>query len=231
MQALCAATMEALNMAAPCAAVPTDNAASLAVVQKAGAKALSLDLPVHATQLPEGRLGPALTPMSTCDLQMSPTSPFSPGCFSFAGAGTAPMSCTSPAGGNFAVAAAPFVDSAVTAQLRGQMPFSPCQSPMTPGTEIRRNARSFGIPLSLEPRIGDVGVPIPVRTNSGMVYAPSPTTASSATFASGVSTAAAPLPSVGPGGVIDFSTVGPRPFVTPLSAGLRIARTGGVGGA
>eukprot|EP00930_Biecheleria_cincta_P024957 TRINITY_DN17812_c0_g1_i1.p1 TRINITY_DN17812_c0_g1~~TRINITY_DN17812_c0_g1_i1.p1 ORF type:complete len:256 (+),score=23.98 TRINITY_DN17812_c0_g1_i1:175-942(+) len=49
-------------------------------------------------------------------------------------------------------------------------------SALSPGGAIRQNAASLGIPLDL--RYGhDVGVPIPVRTSSGMVVAPSPVVA------------------------------------------------------
>lgn len=109
----------------------------------------------------------------------------------------------------------------------------PPMSPSTPGTEIRKNATNFGIPLSLQPLVGEVGVPIPVRTNSGMVYAPSPTAANSASFATGFSAAVSANASAQQASVntTNMPIAGNRPFVTPFSAGLRVARTGGVGGA
>lgn len=68
-------------------------------------------------------------------------------------------------------------------QSPGAMPQSPGpRSPgfgmaaLSPGGAIRHNATAFGIPLDL--RYGhDVGVPIPVRTSSGFVVAPSPVVA------------------------------------------------------
>merc|ERR1740116_774764 len=51
---------------------------------------------------------------------------------------------------------------------------------MSPGAEIRRNAASFGIPLSLETAPGELPMPLPVRTNSGAIVAPSPVARGSA---------------------------------------------------
>jgi len=48
------------------------------------------------------------------------------------------------------------------------------QAAMSPGAEIRRNAASFGIPLKLQSQPGEVVMPLPVRTASGAVLAPSP---------------------------------------------------------
>lgn len=240
--------MEPIACAAPCSA-QIDNAASLAVVEKAGAKALTLDLPPLAFQAPEGRWGPGLTPMSACgDLMMSPSSPFtpfSPG-FSFAGVTSAlspVMSSTTPAPNGFSLGPFTNPNGATNSAVYTMPPVA--MSPCTPGTEIRRNAANFGIPLTLE----QVGVPIPIRTTSGMVFAPSPTTATSSIMTTGVAPAAAgpavgavaqvpAAPAVMPMAVTHvpvvqgvMPTAGNRPFVTPFSAGLRVTRTGGVGGA
>lgn len=195
--------------------VQSGNAASLAVVQKAGAQALSLslDFPGYPTQMPECKYGPGLTPMSTCD----PTSPWqprpiecpmSPG---FAFSGTSPYSpglsvsinsaglsssinstgltfATMPQQAYFSapVATAPPSLAAVAPQQIRTQPWPMSpMSPCTPGAQIRRNAASFGIPLNVQPVVGEVGVPIPVRTTAGKVFCPSPTAASSASALSG----------------------------------------------
>jgi len=247
--------------------VQADNAASLAVVQKAGAQALSLslDFPGFPSQFPECNYGPCLTPMSTCDptspgfsagLPFSGMSPYSPGLSASINSAALSSSinstgltfATMPQQAYFSAPVAtapPSIAAMAPQQMRTQpWPMSP-MSPCTPGTQIRRNAASFGIPLNMQPVVGEVGVPIPVRTTTGRIFCPSPTAASSASVLSGfarateVPVAAEVRPTqVFPGFNLtavpgNIPTAGNRPFVTPFSAGLRVGtgRKGGVGGA
>lgn len=207
-------------------ALPADQVASLAVVEKAGALALSLELPPEAQfAQPEVRFGPCLTPLSACDPQMSPHSSYSPGfCYSAQSpAARSPYIYSNPSTpvlfASKSTAAQPaksliaLSPGTPGAEIRspGLIAVSPSPTRVearTPGSEIRRNAEKFGIPLSFQRMDGELAVPIPVRTTSGLVVAPSPTSR-------------APPSVSAPGATDGLPTVDNRPFVTPLSAGLR----------
>lgn len=208
--------------------------------------ALPLELPGLSAlpqQYPEGRFGPCLTPMSACDVQMSPTSICSPG-FGMSSTYTGfsissplatpcleamsmaspvrvePMSMASPARlENIMSIASPSQrwSSAAT-------PFNtPVNMPVTPGTEIRQNAASFGIPLSLQPVGGEGAVPIPVRTNAGLVFAPSPTRRRDG-YASFASTLETVLPA-GTTTIVSQGTSATMPAMMPQQLAPRLVST------
>merc|ERR1719491_433461 len=97
---------------------------------------------------------------------------------------------------------------------------------LSPGTEIRQNAATFGIPLSMQRAAGELVLPVPVRTTSGHVVEPSPMSRSAAVVAAdaalhamrAVATPATYNTANISGGL---PAAGNRPFVTPFSAGLR----------
>ena len=140
--------------------------ASLAAVHNAGA--LSLELPKTE------RLGCEASPVSS-PMAMSPwatsteacTSPWSPVTPSVQWPSTkaiaAPMRNTA-----VVPATSPFFPSPATPQGRLQPNYAAAamhQSPaMSPTSEIRSNAVSFGIPLQTD--MGKVGAPLPIRTMS-----------------------------------------------------------------
>eukprot|EP00408_Alexandrium_pacificum_P030459 CAMPEP_0171270186 /NCGR_PEP_ID=MMETSP0790-20130122/60577_1 /TAXON_ID=2925 /ORGANISM="Alexandrium catenella, Strain OF101" /LENGTH=206 /DNA_ID=CAMNT_0011739011 /DNA_START=21 /DNA_END=641 /DNA_ORIENTATION=+ len=87
------------------------------------------------------------------------------------------------------------------------MPVGTTQMAMSPTTEIRQNAVSFGIPLNVG--YGDIGAPLPIRTHSGVLLAPSPTSRSNG---------AAPVlpPTIAAGALSSVQTI--RAVATPLTA-------------
>mmetsp|Transcript_109395 Transcript_109395/g.172439 ORF Transcript_109395/g.172439 Transcript_109395/m.172439 type:complete len:203 (+) Transcript_109395:56-664(+) len=191
----------------------SDEAANLEVVRKAGAAALSLELPFHMEAMGAGERendvfkGTCLTPLPSpvSEPDVSPSASLSSPGFHVSGSfsrwGTASLSPM------------PRTEKVSFGSIQAL-------SPSTPGTTIRTNAASFGIPLSLQPMVGEIVVPVPVRTPSGRVVAPSPmnrlnSVAPPATFS---------MPSTT--GTVQMMN-GSYPFVTPFSAGLRGARGGG----
>jgi len=148
--------------------------ASLAVVHNAGA--LMLELPK-----PE-RLGCEASPISSpmavspwaasTEACNSPWSPVTPAVqWSSTKAVAAPLRNIA-----MAPASSPFFPSPTTPQglQPNYAPPAMHQSPaMSPTSEIRSNAVSFGIPLQTD--MGKVGAPLPIRTMSGILVAPSPT--------------------------------------------------------
>lgn len=143
--------------------------ASLAAVRTAGA--LSLDLPK-----PE-KLSHEASPV-TSPMDMSPWATSTQACNS-------PWSPVTPAvqwSSTRPVASNPFFPSPVTPQERPQPNYAAGvmhQSPtMSPTSVIRSNAVNFGIPLQTD--MGKVGAPLPIRTMSGILVAPSPTARGSA---------------------------------------------------
>lgn len=218
--------------------------ASLAVVQKAGV--MSLDVLGSQQHTGAKQFGSDRTPMSTTDVSMSPVTPQNSNVgFGFS-TGLSPMPSPCPfspvmspdavqksmqksvqvgqnaTSGNYAVKAerAPMCFASAGTPVAGVQALSP-------GTVIRQNAATFGIPLSLQPAAGELMIPIPVRTTSGHVVAPSPISRGTATAAAGAAAdfmAAAARDSTGVQAVNAagrLPTAGNRPFVTPFSAGLR----------
>mmetsp|Transcript_112453 Transcript_112453/g.223460 ORF Transcript_112453/g.223460 Transcript_112453/m.223460 type:complete len:216 (+) Transcript_112453:82-729(+) len=151
--------------------------ASLAAVRNAGA--LSLDLPkpewLGREALPETSpmaMSPWATSTEACN---SPWSPVTPAVSAKAVGTQMNNTAVVPAG-------SPFFPSPTTPQGRPQPNYAASvvhHSPaMSPTSEIRSNALSFGIPLQTD--MGKVGAPLPIRTMSGILVAPSPTTRGSA---------------------------------------------------
>lgn len=151
-------------------------AASLAVVQAAGA--LSLDLSAGDAG------GPTvlMSPMAMSEACTSPWSPVTPAVTSTVvmkpaqspGVRMSPTLLTSPGGVGARVVR--------TTKLPAQMVAGAQMSPVSfgpvctsPGTQIRQNAVSLGIPLSLRAAPGEVCAPVPVRVYGSAPLAPSPT--------------------------------------------------------
>mmetsp|Transcript_70919 Transcript_70919/g.163964 ORF Transcript_70919/g.163964 Transcript_70919/m.163964 type:complete len:218 (+) Transcript_70919:66-719(+) len=173
---------------------PMKMPASLAVIQMAGAA--SLDLPLGPS--PSAASPPEPSPWACSTEPGSPPwSPVTPAVTgSFAGH-TAGMSPTKT--GKSTVSISPFFPSQGPLELRPHpartfvkpqiaapvrlplaqpSPTNAGQVAMSPTSQIRHNAVSFGIPLNLNASVGEVVAPLPVRTTSGVLLAPSPTTRS-----------------------------------------------------
>jgi hypothetical protein len=144
-------------------------AASLAVVQAAGAMSLDISMGEAggATTLPSPM---AMSPWASeaCTSPWSPMTPavnpmpvYSPG------VRMGPTLLTSP---GFAARA---VHKIHAAGPMAQVPVFGCPSP---GTQIRQNAISLGIPLNLRAAPAEVSAPVPVRVCATGPVVPSPTT-------------------------------------------------------
>mmetsp|Transcript_8395 Transcript_8395/g.15738 ORF Transcript_8395/g.15738 Transcript_8395/m.15738 type:complete len:220 (+) Transcript_8395:63-722(+) len=151
--------------------------ASLAVVHNAGA--LSLELP--KPERPGCEASPASSPMAispwatSTEACNSPWSPVTPAVHwtKRASFGSCREAVAPQMWNNAMVpASSPFFPSPAT---HPNYPVAAMQqSPaMSPTSEIRSNAVSFGIPLQTD--MGKVGAPLPIRTMSGILVAPSPT--------------------------------------------------------
>mmetsp|Transcript_12781 Transcript_12781/g.37999 ORF Transcript_12781/g.37999 Transcript_12781/m.37999 type:complete len:210 (-) Transcript_12781:172-801(-) len=159
-------TNSSISMSSPPAA------ASLLVVQAAGAS--SLDLSEVAPESWNGVGTMSLSPVasspwasSTCNSPWSPATP-----------AVMPKSACSPffpgqrQGLEYAASGQTRIYAAVTPTSRAALGHSPVA--MSPGAEIRRNAASFGIPLVLRARPGEVAAPVPVIRTAAGIVAPSP---------------------------------------------------------
>lgn len=163
-----------------------DMPTSLAAVQAAGAMSLELPPEFQSAGRVEGALwGKEVTQLTPMGSPLAASTPGTCGTNSFNFMGS-PYAASSPMVA-FGMPPSP-AGMAVQQQQKSQMiwcprspvPMSPAfyaQAPaacMSPGAEIRQNAASLGIPLNLHSSPEDVYVPIPVRTTSGAVVAPSP---------------------------------------------------------
>jgi len=209
--------------------------ASLAVVQKAGA--MSLELLGSQSMAGAKPFGSDKTPMSAKDVSMSPVTPQNSNVgFAFStGLSPMPSPCAfSPVMSTDAVQKSMQFGQTATipAYAIKADPAPVCfgttaagMQALSPGTVIRQNAATFGIPLSLQPAAGELMIPVPVRTTSGHVVAPSPMSRGAAADAAGAAAdlmAAAATDSRRVGSAAGGPpTAGNRPFVTPFSAGLR----------
>mmetsp|Transcript_429 Transcript_429/g.1049 ORF Transcript_429/g.1049 Transcript_429/m.1049 type:complete len:210 (-) Transcript_429:88-717(-) len=189
--------------------------ASLAVIQMAGAASLDLgscqmtSYPAQGSPMamspwagsteacspPWSPVTPAVQSMKASPAPAVTLSPFFPGTTA-----TAPAEVCTPTLPSQAMTKGTFHQAGTT--------FAPMA--MSPTTEIRHNAISFGIPLNLRT---EVTAPLPVRTTSGALVAPSPTTRTTTT----VHMAQPAMAMTGPGmGAPPIHFI--RSIATPLTA-------------
>jgi len=201
--------------------------ASHAAIHNAGTR--SLELPKIAGLSCEA--SPVSSPMA-----LSPWATSTEGCFS-------PWSPVTPSvqwpvaapmrNATAVPATSPFFPSPATAQVGPQRTYAAAavyQSPaMSPTSEIRSNAVSFGIPLQTD--MGKVGAPLPIRTMSG-ILAPSPTARGSAPpvapwvrHQDASATAAAPV--MATGGVQPATMQFIRSMATPFTSPQTLWTAGG----
>mmetsp|Transcript_28557 Transcript_28557/g.77380 ORF Transcript_28557/g.77380 Transcript_28557/m.77380 type:complete len:212 (+) Transcript_28557:63-698(+) len=191
--------------------------ASLAVVQSAGASALELPMPMEMEIDFGSQKSPLASPWASsteaCGSPWSPVTPAVTSSFSVKSIpARSPTKMISPFFPGLSVPEAhaqtfPVKQFSVGAVVPASpLGFAPMA--MSPTTQIRYNAASFGIPLNATN--GDIFAPMPVRTQAG-VMAPSPTTRTSA------------MPPAMPQAPVSTTGAHPalqqiRSIVTPLSA-------------
>lgn len=165
---------------------------SLAVVQAAGA--LSLDISAGEAGAPAALPSPvAMSPWAASEACASPWSPVTPavnpkvvsGPVRSPGVMMSPTLLTSPGGLGartvittkrpVQVLAGTQMSPAAAGHVPAMAPANFSPMCMSPGTQIRHNAVSLGIPLSLRAAPGEVSAPVPVRASAGAPVAPSPT--------------------------------------------------------
>mmetsp|Transcript_58144 Transcript_58144/g.123475 ORF Transcript_58144/g.123475 Transcript_58144/m.123475 type:complete len:327 (-) Transcript_58144:256-1236(-) len=123
-----------------------------------------------ALPIPTKHLDPTQTPSRLVRFQMEAPSPtgYSP---------SAPSPFTPPVvarrNGEISIGPTPTASPAVIQRFR--MDGSSPTSIMSPSYVVRRNADSFGIPLSLRGGLSEGPAPVPVRTPCGGIVAPTPT--------------------------------------------------------
>mmetsp|Transcript_56427 Transcript_56427/g.167983 ORF Transcript_56427/g.167983 Transcript_56427/m.167983 type:complete len:216 (+) Transcript_56427:32-679(+) len=195
--------------------------ASLALVQSAGATALELPMPTDAPMVVD--FGCAQSPVAmspwACSTEAcgSPWSPATPAVVSSFSIKAAQVRSPAPSTSPFFPGPSLPEAHAQTFPVKpfsvgGFTPASPvgfAPTAMSPTTQIRQNAASFGIPLNAS--YGEIGAPLPVRTQAGILVAPSPTTRGSSALPS-MPPAAAGAP--GAPGSLQFI----RSIATPLTA-------------
>mmetsp|Transcript_1755 Transcript_1755/g.5553 ORF Transcript_1755/g.5553 Transcript_1755/m.5553 type:complete len:216 (-) Transcript_1755:63-710(-) len=195
--------------------------ASLAVVQSAGASALELPMPMELDGAGFAQTSPMsmMSPWACSEACSSPWSPVTPAVTTSFTIKAAQVRSPGPVASPFFPGPSVPEAHAQTFPVKpfsvgGPAPASPAVCApvaMSPTTQIRHNAASFGIPLNAS--YGEIGAPLPIRSQGGVLLAPSPTTRSSCVPPPAVPQAPAAF-AVGAPGPLPFI----RSIATPLTA-------------